>query len=253
MAFQEKEPVAIVDVARDPDIPAWFLKLMKNHGFISMVAVPLMGAEKPIGILCAYYQDICLFDRATLGHLMMIGKMVGGASEKSIAAEKAVTHGEREKAADQFLKILTSKDSSKVQIYSLLAKIASEAISASGLLCGPLTKTTRGLTLTVAGGTGISPSVLSHQCVLPVFLTTRFLSGVGAADGSTRTLSEWGEMKSLVSDNVSVDLARPLTHRNNLEGAIVAWRAGTVLFSEDDGVLLTRLADIASLALRAAE
>ncbi len=249
VAFRDKEALAIVDMAKDPDVPAWFRALMKKHNFISLVAVPLMGANKPIGILCAYYNDVCLFDRATLGHLMMIGKMVGGATEKSLAADRVESHGEKEKVADHFLKILLSKNFSKIQVYSLMAKIFSECVAVSGLISGPLTKTSEGLTLTIAAGVSLPSSALSSQIVLPSFLATRFLAGTGLNESASRSRQEWGQMESLIGVPLAVEMSKPLSWQNKAEGAVIVWRAGGQKFEEEDDLLLGRLAGIGSLAL----
>lgn len=252
MAFREREPVAIVDITRDPDIPSWFLDLMKKHKLISLVAVPLLGETKPVGILCAYYQDVCLFDRATLGHLMMIGRMVGSASEKSMVAQKAAAHDEKEKSADQFLRILTTKPFTKIQVYSMLAKIASDALPITGLLCGPISKSQQGLAMSILGGIGLPASALSSQVLLPVFLTTRFLSHSGVMESDTRSERDWGQLGSLVNVPLSVDLSRPLIWQNSIEGALVAWRNGGQKFDPDEIAMLDRLCDIALLALHVA-
>lgn len=249
MAFRAKEPIAVVDIVRDPDIPVWFSKLMKTHQFASLVAVPLMGATEPIGILCAYYHDVCLFDRATLSHLMMIGRMVGGASERSLAAEQAVSHGAQEKTADQFLRVLVAKELTKIQIYTLLAKIVTEALPVAGLVCGPVTKTSRGLNLTVAAGARLPSTAPSSQVVLPDFLAKRFLKGILTVEGEKRSASDWGELKSLVNLDASVEASSALIWRNTIVGAIVAWRTGSDRFSDDEALLLNRLACIATLAL----
>ncbi len=249
MAFREKEALAIVDMAKDPDVPPWFSALMKKHNFISLVAVPLMGVHKPLGILCAYYNDVCLFDRATLGHLMMIGRMVGGATEKSLAADRVESHGEKEKVADHFLKILISKNFSKIQVYSLMAKIYSECVNVSGLVCGPLTKTTEGLTMTIAAGVALPTSVISSQVVLPPFLATKFLAGVVPDVATSHPRREWADMEKLVAVSSAVELSKPLAWQNKTEGAIIAWRSGGQKFDEEDDLLLGRLAAIASLAL----
>lgn len=249
IAFREREPIAIVDLSRDPDIPGWFSELMKKYKFASLVAVPLLGESKPVGILCAYYQDVCLFDRATLGHLMMIGRMVGSASEKSLVAQKAISHDQKEKYADQFLRILISKSFSKIQVYSMLAKIASEALPVTGLICGSLVKSNQNLAMTVLGGSGIPASVLSTQAPLPVFLTTRFITSSNLPEGEPRSERDWGPLSQLVNSSLSVDLVRPLQWQNNVEGAVVAWRNGPQKFDPEEISLLTRLCDIASLAL----
>jgi hypothetical protein len=251
MAFREREPIAIVDLSRDPDIPVWFADLMKKYKFVSLVAVPLMGENKPIGILCAYYQDVCLFDRATLGHLMMIGRMVGSASEKSQVAQKAASHGEKEKSADQFLRILTTKVFSKIQIYSMLAKIASESLPITGLMCGPLSKSNQGLMMTVFGGMGLPASTQSTQIALPVFLATRFMTGTLSSEGDARSERDWGALAPYVNSPQSVDLTRSIQWQNTLEGAVVAWRNGQQRFDADEVALLGRLCDIAALALHA--
>ena len=249
VAFRQKDAVAIVDLSKEPDVPPWFDSLMKKYSFKSLVAVPLMGVTEPIGILCAYYNDVCLFDQATLGHLMMIGRMVGGATEKSLVADRAESHGEKEKVADRFLKILTSKAFSKAQVYTLMAKIYSEAVQVSGLICGPVVKTTRGLTLSVAAGVGLPSLAASPQVLLPAFITTKFLSGLERNDFSTHSNEAWGEMEPLVKFPLSVEVSRPLSWQNMLEGGVIAWRAGNQKFDDDDYLLLGRLAAIGSLAL----
>jgi len=169
-AFQQKEVIAIVELKKEKNIPPWFMKIMNDHGFNSLVAVPLIGSKEPVGILCAYYHDVCLFDQNTMDHLMTIGRMVGSATEKTIGAERAVSLGAKDKVSDEFLKVLTTRQFSKAQVYDLLAKFAGKALSLGGVVCGPIRRNNEGLTMTVAGGYKISSSLISTRIVLPPFI-----------------------------------------------------------------------------------
>jgi len=249
-AFQKEEPVAIVDLTKDASIPPWFQRLMKRYGFSSLVAVPLMGAQSPVGILCAYYDDICLFDQATLGHLMMIGRMVGGATEQSMVANKAESHVEKEKVIDQFLGTVNSSSLNQLQIYELIVKLVSQSISLTGMLSGPIRKVEQGVDLMLAAGKGVYAPAISRHFILPPFILRQIPKEESAASSLTVKQEEWGSLQSLIPGKTAQVLIRGMYWKNQLDGVIVAWKIPGPPFEKDDDLVLKRIASLASLALR---
>jgi GAF domain len=248
VAFKEKDALAIVDISKDLDVPPWFLKLMNRYGFNSLVAVPLMGKTKPVGILCAYYQDVCLFDDATLQHLMMIGRMVGGATESSLAAGQAESHGEKEKVVDQFLTILTSQKIAKFEVYNLLAKLGADALRATGITCGLVSKSVDGFSLLVAAGQGINDRFISQRFVLPDLVVKKLLKENSGREIPLSDASVWGALAPVVG-TVSSFICAPIEFQNKLQSAVLVWRGEGQPFEVGDEILLSRLAHISALGL----
>ncbi len=248
-AFKDQDVVAIVDLTKNSSVPSWFANLMKRYGFTSMVAVPLMGTNQPVGILCAYYEDVCLFDRATMGHLLMIGRMVGGATEQSLVANKAESHEKKEKVMDQFLTAIIGSTLSTPQVFSLLSKMVWEAMDVAGVICGLVQKTPAGLNLALLSGQGVPLSAISRNYILPRFITLEISRQEEKLLSSALALNEWGSLISLINAPSSVCLCKGIVWQNKIEGGVIAWRAPGPAFDDDDNLVLKRLVSLTAMAL----
>ena len=247
-AFAEQKVVAIVEIRRDGNYPAWFLDLMTRHEFKSLVAVPLLGAAKTVGILCAYYHDVCLFDQGTLDRLLVIGRMVGAATEKSVAAGRVESYGAKEKAIDEMLHQLLLQPFNKIQVFGLLSRIAGAPLQVSGLICGPLRWNGPQALMTVADGSGIPASLISQRCALPAIVGQALASKPDATTLSMRP-DEWSGLGPLSEIKAGAVVCAPLIWQGQVQAGVVAWKPDGQSFEDDDGLLLARLAGIASLAL----
>lgn len=250
-AFRQKRVVAIVDLEKAEGLPPWFMNLMRKYRFQSLVAVPLLGQQNPVGILCAYYHDVCLFDQGTLDHLMMIGRMVGGATEKS-SQDVAVASPAVDKSTDEFLLDLTSKPFTKIQMFDALTRAIASSVEVGGLVAGPVQKTNDGLAMVVAAGSGVPAAVLSRRFILPAFLEKLLLQGWAQTGSSPVRRDQWGSLKPLIHGNSLRTVSASMIVQNKIHGAIVGWRHTETPFTEADRVLLERLSRIASVALPAA-
>jgi len=249
-AFIKEEPIAVVNLGKEPNIPEWFMELMSKYHIRSLVAVPLIGKTKPVGILCAYYEDICLFDEGTLHHLMLLGRMVGGASEKSWEADSAEFFDERERVLDQFLVKLMAKPVTKNEVYSQLAEYAQMGLQASGILTGPIVASAGGLKMSVVAGKGTKASWVSKDLPLSSTVAGRIKKIEFELNQALLKPSDLGGLKEIAGAHNVALLARPLWWRGKMEGGIIAWRAGGPSFKENEYILLNRLANTALLALK---
>jgi hypothetical protein len=210
-----------------------------------------MGQRRAVGLLCAYYRDVCLFDRNTIERLMTIGRMVGAATEKSVAAGRTASLDEHEKSVDDYLTALTRDPLTRMHIYGLLSNTTAKALRVSGLMCGPLHINEASLSLTIADGTGIPATSIGQRFALPASFAQQLLLGEGSKPGAIFPAAEWGAMRSLMSGSAVSVLCQPIVWRKKAEGALLAWRNEQRIFSAEDAVLLKRLASVTSLALRA--
>jgi hypothetical protein len=247
-ASERKEVVAIVELQKDTSLPPWFMDIMNRHGLKSLVAVPLLGSTGVIGILCAYYKDICLFDQNTLDHLMMIGRMVGAATEKSAGAERAESLGQKDRLVDKYLDALTSANLSSVQTFQLLVQFVAKVIDADVVVSGPVRKTADGISITLAAVSGLPSSVLAERYDLPSFLVRHMNAAAPKADLPAAAQKEWGDMASLVKRPSVKPFCLALMWKKKLIGALIGWRSDTAPIESDDSLLLTRLTKITSLA-----
>ena len=182
-AYRDQQVVAVVEVKRGLGILPEFLELMARYDFKALIAVPLMGQRRAVGLLCAYYRDVCLFDRNTMDRLMTIGRMVGAATEKSVAAGRMASLDEHEKAVDDYLAAITRDPLTRVHVYELLAHATAKALHSSGLMCGPLHMDEKSLSLTVSDGAGIPASAIGQRfCVA---------GGAGATIVARRRQQAW--------------------------------------------------------------
>jgi hypothetical protein len=249
VSFQKKKVVALVELKRGADCPGWFMDLMEKKGFKSLVAVPLLGQTKPVGILCAYYSDVCLFDKGTLDRLLVIGRMVGAATEKSLAVDRIQSHGAKEKVLDQFLRYLLAGAVNKQQLLGTLKKILVDSLSPTGLVCGMLQKEGDILTLTILDGQGIPMASMSKSFDLPPILKKKLLTGKWDSDPAAVSTQTMGSLAPLMKGGSLKILCEPFLWQNKLLGMILVWRAVGPLFDDDDALLLNRLAGLTSLAL----
>lgn len=250
-AYRDQQVVAVVELKRGIGIPPEFLELMDRYNFKALIAVPLMGQRRAVGLLCAYYRDVCLFDRNTVERLMTIGRMVGAATEKSVAAGRMASVDEHEKALDDYLYSISTDALTRVHVYELLAQITAKALRPSGLLCGPLHIDATSLSITVSDGTGIPATVIGQRFALPAGLSQQLLIGEGNKPGSVLPVAEWGSLRSMMSGSSVATLCQPIIWRKKSEGALLAWRGEQRLFSPEEGMLLKRLTSLTALALRA--
>lgn len=250
-AFQKQKVVAISELEKEPNLPDWFVKVMNKFGFRSLVAVPLLGQTKPVGILCVYYHDVCLFDQGTLDRLMGIGRMVGVATEKSLAAGKAESHDARERVVDEYLYWLTSKSYVKLQVYSLLTKTLVKGLDPVSIICGPIRVQNDSLTLTVVDGAEVPSALISHRLHLPPLFQKKLITGKWAQDPVNFQTKDFGDLGSLLKGRVASLLCLPIVWQSKLQGAVLVWRQSEPIFDKDDEILLSRLTQITSLALNA--
>lgn len=251
VAFRDQQVVAVVELKRGSGIPFWFMDVLDRYKFKSLIAVPLVGQEKPVGILCAYYRDVCLFDKGTVDRLMTVGRMVGAATEKSLAAGRMESMGANEKSADEYLRLLTTQTVTTAHIYAALVKIVAQSLMPSGVVCGPVRVFNNELVMTVAEGFGVPPAAIAQRFSLPSFIAQEMILGQGNKIKEAIPVSEWGSFGSFLSGRPAVALAQPILWQKRPEGALVAWRSDKKQFSEDEECLMARLAGITSLALQA--
>ncbi|OVE76619.1 hypothetical protein BVX98_05460 [bacterium F11] len=249
LAFRQKEVMAIIDLTKDPDIPPWFLNIMKRNKFNSLVAVPLLGQKKTIGVLCAYYHDVCLFDQGTMDHLYMIGRMVGVATEKDFTGASEMLASQKTNEIDEFLKMVTTKSLTKLQLFGSLAKFAQTALESEVAICGPLRKMNNKLSFTVAAGAGISPNLISQRYNLPPLLEKSLLKANSRNAIFSAPKKDWGELKTMIEGNLLHGIGKTILWQNKIIGGIIGWRSGPTAFGESDNIMLNRLALIAALAL----
>jgi len=247
-AFLQKKVIAIIDLERAKQkLPDWFTEIMNRHKFQSLVAVPLLGPTSAMGILCAYYQDVCLFDQGTLDRLTVMGRMVGAAMEK--ASQPAPPPDVREKATDAFLTFLNAQPFTKIQIFGFLTKVLLQCLRADGLISGPVKKADGEFVITIVSGAGIPGSEISGRFVLPPFLMPALVPDPWPNNAREIKASDLGDFRRLISGDSAMSICYPLFSSNKLQGAVIAWREKGPAFSEAESALLSRMGAVASLGL----
>jgi len=248
-ALKQKEVMAVVDLNKETEIPSWYRKILKTNDISSMVAVPLIGKSDSLGVLCAYYHDVCLFDRGTVDHLQMIGRMVGSALEQDAGSQALSDQKEKKSFEDDFLKILLSKPHRKLELYSLAAKAGGGAVAATSVITGPIRKSVEGLSITVAAGLSVPTSAISQRILLPKFIEASLLKHGSSKIIPATKASQWGKMGSFLRGVTAYPLASPILWHGRISGALICWRVKGPGFQPSDAILLSRVAGIASLAL----
>ena len=246
-AARLREAVAIVDLQKEKGVSPWFMKMMERHGFQSLVAVPLLGQSQTVGVFCAYYHDVCLFDRHTLDHLMMIGRMVGIATERSVQIGQGKPSQQRDEIIDRFLLMTISKPLSKLQIFQLLSTSAADGFQ--GMVCGPSRRINDRLELSVAAGLGVPASTVSGRFVLSASLEKCVVNGMEGDVIPVFKRDQCGDLKSLMNgDSVKV-FCSPITWQKKIQGAVIGWKPADASFETGEVLFLNRLCRLASLAL----
>jgi hypothetical protein len=248
-AFKDQEVVAVVEVKRGAGIPTWLMEILNKYGFKSMIAVPLIGQSRPVGILCAYYRDVCLFDKGTLDRLMTVGRMVGAATENAQGAGRVEIAGPNEKVADDYLKLLVNQPITKINIFETLVRLIARALTPAGLLCGPVRMVERDMVLTIEEGSGIPMNAISQRFAVPPILARQLIVGhTGKIDPVAP--EEWGAMRPLLPSKGVDILCQPIAWEKQSHAAILLWRSNKKPFAPDEEALLSRLGGITALALR---
>lgn len=222
-AFQKKEVIAIIDLKKTPQTASWFVELMTKHNFNSLVAVPLLGASQTVGVLAAYYHDVCLFDRNTVDHLMVLGRMVGAATEKSLAAGQSNIHAAQEKITDEFLNLLVEKSLTEEEIYRVVGRLVSEALKLDGMLCGPMRSS--------------GPGFVLASKEVPPFIADEFLG-----KPVQRLRRTWNGIEATF-----IGLA--FVRHKKIYGGLIGWKGKESEFNPADLSLSKRLIKVASLVL----
>ncbi len=249
-AFRDQQVMAVVDFKRGSGAPMWFMDVMAAHKFKALVAVPLIGQQRAVGVLCAYYRDICLFDQGTLDRLMTIGRMVGTAMEKSIAAGADVID-RSDPVIDAYLKILTTQPIKKAHVFEALAKVLAKTLAPSGIIAGPLRFSGSELSLTVAEAAGIPPTMVGPSFAVPPFLAQRLLLGQANKLSGGIPFEEWGALRPMLTSKAVAAVCQPVVWQKQPVAAVIAWRSEKKPFTESDEALLARLSSITALALHA--
>ena len=254
-AFTTGRVVAIVEIVK-PDVPAWFFRLTELFGYKSLVAVPIIGPGGPTGVLCAYYRDVCLFDQGTLERLASIGRMLGGAegstdsaaprSPAPAPAPVAVASGPE----DDFAESLTAHAFTKIQVFGSLVATVGQAFDGVSAICGPVRVVGGETMITVADGSGVPSSTVSHRFALPDALRKNLAS---AGHGPiVLTAAQQGELRELIKAPSAAIISRPIMWQGKMQAAVLAWRSTGAPLSAADEKRLGRFAAIAALGLNAA-
>ncbi len=252
-SFLQEKVVALVELKPGPLVPDWFMKLMKKYQFKSLVAVPLLGHNKPVGILCAYYHDFCLFDQGTLDRLMGIGRMVGAATEKSEVAGRVEQHTAKDKTIDEFLAVLRSKAFGKLDVFSLLKNVLKKNFGNIALICGTVRSVGGALALTVVDGEKVPTSLISRRLALPAVVQKKLTTGTWVKNPAALSPVDWGDLQTLFGEKKPKLIAAGIGWQSKLLGAILVWRLDDGEFGDEDQILLERLAGISALALNCEE
>ncbi len=259
-AFTTHRVVAVVEIVA-PDVPAWFFKLTERFGYKALVAVPIIGPQGPTGVLCAYYRDVCLFDQGTLERLASIGRMLGGAEGSSDrpAPRSGTTPAVPPPAPapapaagpeDDFALTLTAHAFTKIQVFAQLVVTVGQAFPEASVICGPVRVVSGETMITVADGSGVPTSMVSHRFALPDGIRKNL---GGAATGPVvLSTAQQGALKDLIKSPSAAVISRPLMWQGKMQAAVIAWRSGGTPLSSADEQRLGRFAAIAALALNAA-
>lgn len=248
-AFRDQQVGAVVELKREAGVPPWFFDFMEKFRFKALVALPLIGQTRPVGVLCAYYRDVCLFDQGTMDRLMTIGRMVGTAIENSMSGG-GEPGAPSDSSLDAYLTLLSTNTLTENHVFEALTKVAAKALAPSGLLCGPLRMAADQLMITVANGAGVSPAIVSHRLAVPPLLAQPLLLGRLGLRQSPVTVDQLGAFRPLVAGRAVATLCQPIIWKKQPQAGIIAWRNEQNPFTSADELQLARLSAISALVLR---
>jgi len=95
-------PVVVHDIASDPRIR--HARQVADEGLRSLLAVPVIGRSKPLGILCVYSDQPDRFTLADADFLMAIGRQSANALENALVFESLQ---QAEQARAEFVQVVT--------------------------------------------------------------------------------------------------------------------------------------------------
>lgn len=237
LAFQEQKVVPVINLKEEKSVPAWFKDFMATHGFKSLVAVPLLNHNNSVGVLCAYYNDVCLFDQGTVERLQMIGRMVGTSMEKS-----------KEDGLDDLLRKLGESRFSRFQLFGAITEAMARSLESDGVFWGPARKAGEDWQVTVASGAGLPESAITQRYVMPRALADQMDRAPGSQISLSLPEKEWGDLKSLPIGRSRHAMCVPMRWAGEIKAGVVVWRNERP-FSSGDVAILTRMAGLVSIIL----
>ncbi len=248
-AFRRKEVIAIVDLKKDKMIAGWLLKFLDANKISSMVAVPLFGREESLGVLCAYYHDVCLFDGNTLEHLTMIGRMIGSAMERPTEMTADMGSDIGGHVVDDLLSQLNERGDTQARVFQLLADVIMKATTVGGVVVGPVKEEQDRLLFKIVGAAGIPDDERNSIYPLPPFLIQKLSVDEGLADVDVAGADQWGSLRHLLNGSSVKYFVFPLGSIEKKVGCVIGWISDDSQFGADMPALIARLAKIASLAI----
>lgn len=238
-SFQKREVVAVVDVSKAENIPPWFMTLLKKYKFESLVTVPILTDDRVIGLVCAYYRDVCLFDQNTIGHLKVVGRMMGTATASQPPAPISF---------DELLSTLTTKTLNQAQFFEHIGKAAQQLKFLDAFMSGPVRKTSSGYSFTVVDGFGIPDKIISHRIAIPPAMIRNMARELDNEELPHVTKRTWEDLFNLIEDDDLVAFYCPLIINKKLEGFNVGF-SKEAMPNKERQAQFSRLSKIALLGL----
>lgn len=102
-AFISRAPVVVNDVETDPLMKTW-RRLAQRQGYRSLISVPLLAKDRPLGVLNCYHREVRQFAPSTVELLSILGNQVGVAMEAIYLREQQRENIARLKEANEQLR-----------------------------------------------------------------------------------------------------------------------------------------------------
>ncbi|MFN0118059.1 MAG: GAF domain-containing protein [Elusimicrobiota bacterium] len=248
-ALDSHKVEALVELIEKENCPSWLWKFLDKEGFKSLLVVPLVGQNQTSGVFCAYYRDVCLFDRSTVERLAALGKMMGSASERNLNAEIRQPDALKEKVTDDLLRIFIHNFPRKIDLFALTSHLVKELWKPEGFVFGKLNMMTSPPVFTVLDAVNVPTETVSRRFELPEFIVKKVIEKKWRPEIRLFSHTEVGTLKSFIqSEEISI-LTSILVWRDMPQAFLVLWKNAAQSFEERDLGICERISSLMALAI----
>jgi signal transduction histidine kinase/DNA-binding response OmpR family regulator len=254
-AIHERRPVWSADLLNDPqfDLAPSTRARVEAEGYRSVLSVPLLAHERPLGALVLYRDEPGPFSDDEVDVMQLFAAQAAVAVENAALYRRAQSRADKLTALSTLTRLITSAASSH-EVFGAVAEAAARLLDArssrvwvddppAGVLraegsytTDPVLQTALGRVSEIAHGEGVTAQVYAARA--PVFIS------------DLRTAPHWLNPELVRRANVRFYAGIPLVAGDHVVGVLSLLFDAREEFSEEEKELARLLADHAAIAIR---
>jgi signal transduction histidine kinase/DNA-binding response OmpR family regulator len=257
-AIHERQPVWSADLLNDPqfDLTPSTRALVEGEGYRSVLSVPLLANDRPLGALVLYRDEPGPFSDDEVDVMQLFAAQAAVAVENAALYRRAQSRAEKLTALSTLTRLITSAASSH-EVFGAVAEAAARLLDArssrvwvddpaAGVLraegsytTDPVIQRNLDRVTEIAHGQGVTAQIYASRA--PVFIS------------DLRTAQNWLNPELVRLTNVRFYAGIPLVAGDHVVGVLSVLFDAREEFSEEEKELARMLADQAATAIRQAQ